>query len=212
MKPNLSTSQSEVRAHWDAAYRELSPTGVSWFEPQASLSLALVDQLQLPVDTPIVDVGGGASRFVDGLLTRGFSDVTVLDLSEEALAAARERLGPRASEVHWINEDLLRWKPNRQFGLWHDRALYHFLTDQADQDRYVELLRASARVPGYVVLATFAPDGPEFCSGLPVVRYGLDELAGRLGERFKVIGGCRDPHVTPSGQVQPFTWIVAGTA
>ncbi|MEX2587093.1 MAG: class I SAM-dependent methyltransferase [Actinomycetota bacterium] len=117
MNSKLTGSESELRAHWDAAYADLSPTGVSWFEPGASLSLALVDQLQLPLDTPILDVGGGASTFVDGLLDRGFSHVTVVDLSEVALAAARTRLGPRAGGVEWVNRDLLQWDPGRRFGL-----------------------------------------------------------------------------------------------
>lgn len=204
-----STLSGGSRGHWDAAYRELSEEGVSWYQPRASMSLALVEQLHLPTDTPIVDAGGGASVFVDGLLHEGFSDLTVVDVSSAALSMARSRLGARSASVHWINEDLLSWRPSRTFGLWHDRAVFHFLTEESDRLRYMELVDRSVSSGGYLVMATFAPEAPAHCSGLPVVRYGPDDLAALLPERFVFVGGCRDDHLTPGGGVQPFTWIVA---
>ncbi len=189
-------------------YQRLKPEGVSWYEPEASLSLALVGALNLPPDAPILDVGGGASTFVDGLLTGGYSDVSVLDLSGAAIQAARDRLGPNAA-VHWLNEDLLTWVPERKYDLWHDRAVYHFLTEPADQKRYLDLLAGTVADGGYVIMATFAQDGPERCSGLPVARYAVEDLTSALGPMFEVIESGRQTHVTPSGKLQPFTWVVA---
>lgn len=197
-------------AHWDDVYERLTPEGVSWFEPQARLSTDLVDGLHLPPDTPILDVGGGASTFVDGLLERGFTDVSVLDVSAAALSAARERLG-RTGSVHWIHGDLLRWRPERRYGLWHDRAVFHFLTDPRDRQAYLELLMGTVDGNGFVILGTFAADGPERCSGLPVARYSPEELAAYLAPGFVVDETRREEHSTPSGKVQPFTWV-AGTA
>jgi hypothetical protein len=209
VKATRSGSQSDAQqAHWDAVYERLTPAGVSWYEPEASLSLALVKTLELPLDTPVIDVGGGASTLVDGLIAQGFSDVSVLDLSSAALDSARRRLGAQAN-VRWIHADLLQWQPDRKYGLWHDRAVYHFLTDPQDQRSYLNLLAATVGTPGYVILGTFAPEGPEACSGLPVVRYGVEELTAALGSDFEVIGGCRQDHVTPAGMVQPFTWVIA---
>jgi SAM-dependent methyltransferase len=190
-------------------YERFSPSGVSWFQPDGGFSVELVDALRLPGDTPVIDLGGGASRFVDDLIRRGFSDVTVLDLSGTALAMARERLGAGAP-VTWIHEDLLRWAPDRQYGLWHDRAVFHFLTDATERRAYLEKLGTTVAPAGYAVLATFAPDGPERCSGLPVARYGPEDLAGALASvGLRAVGSSREEHRTPSGVIQPFTWVVA---
>jgi trans-aconitate methyltransferase len=197
------------QAHWDAAYQRLSPSGVSWFQPDGGFSVELVEALQLPRDTPVIDLGGGASSFVDELVRRGYSDVTVLDLSGTALSMARERLGA-AAPVTWIHEDLLRWVPRRQYGLWHDRAVFHFLTLATDRRAYLDKLGATVAPAGYAVLATFAPDGPEQCSGLPVARYGPEDLTDALASvGLQVVGVAREEHRTPSGVIQPFTWVVA---
>lgn len=198
----------DLPSHWEAVYRELTPSGVSWYEPEASTSLMLVESLHLDSDCPIVDVGGGASKFVDGLVSRGFSDVTVVDLSSTALDAAQKRLSPSAP-VRWIQADILRWEPERHFGLWHDRAAYHFLTGADEQRRYLTVLDRTLDTPGYVILATFAEDGPPTCSGLPVSRYGIEDLTAVLSTSgVEVIGGCRDEHTTPGGVIQPFTWVI----
>lgn len=208
MTPPRTGLKHPQQAHWDALYRRFTPAGVSWYQPQARFSLALVRALELRADTPVLDVGGGASCFVDGLIAQGFCDVSVLDISSAALDSARRRLGPD-SGVHWIHEDVLSWHTDRRYGLWHDRAVYHFLTSPRDQHSYREALAEAVGSPGYVILGTFAPDGPEACSGLPVVRYGVEDLAASLGPGFRVVRACRELHLTPAGKVQPFTWVSA---
>lgn len=199
------------QAHWDAAYESKTASGVSWYQPHAGRSVELVTTLGLPLNTPVIDVGGGASTFVDSLVEMGYTDVSVLDLSATALVTAKERLGPDAG-VEWIHADLLTWTPPRTYGLWHDRAVFHFLTDQDQQQMYLDRLGSAVSRPGYAVLATFAPDGPARCSGLPVARYDIEELTHRLGSvGLQVVAGSREEHVTPSGVVQPFTWVVART-
>ena len=179
---------------------------MSWYQPTPDRSLQLFDQLGITADTAVVDIGGGASRLVDRLVERGFSDVCVLDVSESALAAARERVGA-AAPVTWLNQDVLNWQPSRRFQLWHDRALFHFLTDPDDRARYLRVLDAALEPGGAVVVGTFAADGPESCSGLPVRRYTSEDLAHALGEKFRAAHSGREEHTTPAGAVQPFTWV-----
>jgi hypothetical protein len=195
-------------SHWDAAHRERSVTGVSWFQATPAESLRLIDPLGLSSDAPIIDVGGGASVLVDALISRGFTDLTVLDVSEVALNAARDRLGDKAEGVVWLCEDVLQWEPSQRYALWHDRAVYHFLVEAEDRRRYAKLLKAGLDEEGVVVMATFAPDGPERCSGLPVARYGPVELVAELGD-LSLVKSEREEHVTPAGGIQPFTWVVA---
>ncbi|MGH3756832.1 class I SAM-dependent methyltransferase [Actinophytocola sp.] len=200
--------------HWDAVYEQRGAEGVSWYQPVASTSLALIEALGVARDAAVVDVGGGASSLAGGLVDRGFTDVSVLDISKCALDAARERLGPGREDpgpVTWLHQDLLDWRPRNRFGLWHDRAVCHFLTDAADRARYLAVLRAAVQPGGAVVLATFAPDGPEYCSGLPVARYSAEQLADVLGSvagrDFRTVRVEREEHVSPSGAVQAFTWV-----
>ncbi|MDE3087501.1 MAG: class I SAM-dependent methyltransferase, partial [Acidobacteriota bacterium] len=156
--------------HWDAAYRDGGTEGVSWFEHDPAVSMALVGLLAPDRSTAVVDVGGGASFLVDRLVAAGYGDVSVLDVSALALAESRRRLAATTA-VHWLEEDVLEWRPGRRYGLWHDRAVFHFLTDDASRARYLRTL-AEALVPGgAVVVGTFDADGPEQCSGLPVARY-----------------------------------------
>jgi len=197
-----------LRDHWDAVYDRLTPEGVSWYEPGAPVSLELVEELALPPDTPVLDVGGGASGLVDRLVAGGYSDISVLDISGPALEAARSRL-PAGAAVNWLHEDLLAWQPRRRYGLWHDRAVFHFLTDPADRRRYLVLMHRALHDGAHVIMATFAPDGPGSCSGLPVERYSAGDLTAALGSGFNVIRSGRHMHRTPSDKFQPFTWIVA---
>lgn len=211
MKPNADPTR---RSHWDHAYGDSGITAVSWFQSHPSISLELIELLRVPTSSPVIDVGGGTSTLVDHLIADGFTDVSVLDISEYALGAAKKRLGP-SSPVTWLNQDLLTWRPHRTYALWHDRAMFHFLTDPQDQDRYFRLLGEAVQPGGAVVLATFAEDGPEYCSGLPVARYSPTELADRLGVAFEVVATRREQHSTPRGAVQSFTWLAgrrAGTA
>lgn len=202
-----STSSSRAR-QWNEVYQTKDAERVSWFQSNPTVSLELLNRLHLDRAQPVIDVGGGASMLVDRLLERGHTDVTVLDVSAHALCLAQRRLGDRAQFVHWESVDLLRWRPVRRFALWHDRAVFHFLTDPPDQVRYRELATTSITPGGYLILATFAADGPDRCSGLPVARYSADELAERLGPGFTTVTTRHEHHRTPTGADQPFTWLL----
>lgn len=193
--------------HWDSVYRTRESDTVSWFQAEPTMTLALVELLEIPHDAAIIDVGGGTSRLVDHLLAADYTDLTVLDLSPAALAVSQIRLGDAAG-VEWIAEDLLTWQPARRYDLWHDRAVLHFLSGEAVAT-YRELLEWSVAPGGFVILGTFAPDGPEQCSGLPVTRYSAAALTGFLAPTFVVIEERHELHTTPSGAVQAFTWIAA---
>lgn len=194
--------------HWDAAYRDRGHRGVSWFEAEPKLSLELIGVLGISSDTAVVDVGGGASYLADRLVSRGFRDVTVLDVSEEALVEGRRRIGTEAA-VSWLHDDVLTWHPRRRYGLWHDRAVFHFLTDPRDRKRYLDCLSAAIEPGGGVIVATFAEDGPEYCSGLPVSRYSATELSLTVGAWLEPVEVRRELHTTPWGTTQPFTWLAA---
>jgi SAM-dependent methyltransferase len=171
------------------------------------MSLALIERLDVPKTAPIIDVGGGASLLVDELVARGYTDVSVLDVSSTALELARRRLGD-AAPVLWLCQDILSWEPDREYALWHDRAVFHFLTDTAGQAKYLAVMGQAIADGGMLVMATFAADGPDRCSGLPVARYDLTDLE-RLLDGFAVAESRREEHLTPDGAVQPFTWISA---
>lgn len=192
--------------YWDGRYADIGDTNVSWFQPTPENSLMLIGLVSEPT-AGVVDIGGGASRLVDHLLERGYHDVTVVDLSQQALNTARDRVGQ--APVHWVVSDIRDWQPDRTFDMWHDRAAYHFLTDPKDQQRYWRQVRESVPVGGHVVIATFAEDGPEMCSGLPVHRYSADGLAAAMGEGFAVLETLREEHATPSGGSQSFVWVLA---
>ncbi len=164
--PDTPKSSEERSHHWDAAYESRGASGVSWFQPTPAVSLDLIDALEMPHDAAIVDIGGGASLLVDCLLQRGFTDLSVLDISGAALADARLRVGD-GSSVTWLCQDLLSWDPERRYDLWHDRAVFHFLTDGAHRKAYLDVLKSAISHNGALIMATFAEDGPEYCSGLP---------------------------------------------
>jgi len=196
----------EERAkHWDHIYETRAPSEVSWNQPAPQLSMELIGKLGITSDTRVIDVGGGQSRLVDSLLAAGFEDLTVLDVSEVALDDGRSRVGQ--TSVSWVEADVLAWQPDRRYGLWHDRAVFHFLVEPSDRIAYTDVLRAGTTAGSAVVVGTFAPDGPEACSGLPVVRYSAGELAEALGEGLDVIAAREEHHRTPGGAVQPFTWV-----
>ncbi len=202
---------SERATHWDEAYRSRGFDAVSWYQSEPAISLDLIRSLGVERGSPVVDVGGGASPLVDRLLEAGYTDLSVLDLSDVALDEARRRVGEGAP-VSWLREDVLEWRPARRYGLWHDRAVFHFLVDEADRARYLEVLSRALEGGGAVVIATFADDGPQHCSGLPVARYSEDELVRILGGGFVPVDSRRETHLTPAGVAQPFTWVAARTA
>jgi SAM-dependent methyltransferase len=194
--------------HWERVYATRSTTQVSWYEREPATSLGIIDGVGLDASAAIIDVGAGASSLVDCLLNRGFTDLTVLDISQRVLDEVHQRLGKPACQVTFVAHDVLTWEPDRRFDLWHDRAVFHFLVDSADQHRYVQLVGRAVRHGGTVIVATFADDGPSMCSGLPVSRYSATGLAATFSPTFTRIADQREEHVTPTGIVQPFTWAV----
>ena len=192
--------------HWDKVYTGKAPEAVSWYQPRPAVSLELVAAAGIRPQDPVIDVGGGASTFVDCLLDAGFSAVTVLDLSAEALAHARARLGARAELVQWIHQDVTRFRPPTRFALWHDRAVFHFLVDAADRAAYVDSLRHGLAPGGTTIIATFAVDGPEKCSGLPVMRHDEASLQRELGPGFELLESRRETHLTPWQSEQRFQY------
>jgi ubiquinone/menaquinone biosynthesis C-methylase UbiE len=196
-------------AHWEQVYRTRRTDEVSWFQSQPARSLRFIQQVNPPPGGPVIDLGGGASSLVDALLDAGYHDVTMLDISSTALAHARARLGERSARVRWIEGDVLDADlPAAGFAVWHDRAVFHFLTTADDQARYVARVRHALRPGGHVVIATFAEDGPTRCSGLEVSRYSAPELLEVFGDAFTLITSEREEHRTPSGAIQRFTWCV----
>jgi SAM-dependent methyltransferase len=206
---------SERQSHWERVYTSKNETEVSWFQERPETSLNLIRQTGATAESAIIDIGGGASRLVDALLRAGFRSLAVLDLSGAALAAARARLGADASRVDWIVTDVTQWKPARQYDIWHDRAAFHFLTDPADRAAYLTRLRHALSPAGHVIIGTFAADGPEKCSGLPVRRYDAEGLQQTLGKDFRLMSSHREPHTTPWGATQSFQFArfqrVSGT-
>lgn len=192
------------QAHWETVYASKGESEVSWFQEEPHPSLDLIDLTGATSASKIIDIGGGVSRLVDHLLARGFGNVTVLDLSEEALNTARARLGADAGKVKWIAADVTGWQPAETYDVWHDRAAFHFLVDVAGQAAYVERLRRALRRGGHAIIGTFAPDGPEKCSGLPVARHSAQTIAALLGAEFELIDSRRHEHVTPWQAVQKF--------
>lgn len=200
----------ERKQHWDEVYVQKAEEAVSWFQSRPGISLDIIAVAGLRKSDAIIDVGGGASRLADGLLAEGYSDVTVLDIAAAALQKDRDRLGTNADKVRWIAADITAWKPPRRYRLWHDRAVFHFLTEAADRLAYRHALEAALRPGGTAIIASFAPDGPERCSGLLVQRYSPDTLAAELGPAFRLLERREEDHTTPAGKLQHFQYSVFG--
>lgn len=196
------------KQHWEEVYATKPADTVSWFQPSPVPSLAALDRLGARPDQSLIDIGGGASTLVDALLDRGWSDLSVLDISEAALAVAKGRLGQKSELVDWIVADITWWSATRTYEIWHDRAVFHFLTDPDDRGAYKERMIGALAPGGAVVMATFALDGPERCSGLTVQRYDAETLATELGSAFEPIGDWAEEHITPMGNRQSFTWCL----
>lgn len=199
----------ESKSHWDKVYTTKATEAVSWYQPHAVLSLALIERVAGLFAPPVrlIDVGGGASTLVDDLLQRNIANVSVLDISGAALDVARGRLGARAADVQWIEGDITSVAlPAGGYDIWHDRAVFHFLTDLAARAAYVAQVRRAVRPGGHVIVAAFAPDGPLQCSGLPVVRYAPNALHAEFGGAFELLEHLSEDHHTPSGAVQHFVY------
>lgn len=196
-----------TKNHWEQVYTGKPADAVSWFQPHACQSLRLIQGAGLPRTAAIIDVGGGASTLVDDLLADGCSQLSVLDLSAAALAAVQQRLGAAANRVRWIEGDITRVAlPRHAYDLWHDRAVFHFLTTPAQRHAYVAAVLHAVKPGGHVIVATFAEDGPTECSGLPVMRYDADALHAEFGAPFTLLAHEREEHHTPSGSTQKFIY------
>lgn len=195
---------SERKAHWQHVYHTKGERELSWFQESPEISLDLIRSVEIPANASIIDIGGGSSRLVDRLLDAGFTAVSVLDLSENALEASKARLGTRCSGVDWVVSDVTAWQPSRSYDVWHDRAAFHFLTEENDQASYADCVNKAVKQGGIVIIGTFALDGPERCSGLPIVQHDANSLKSMLGKSFVLLDSRRHDHHTPSGSVQKF--------
>lgn len=194
------------KQHWDAVYATKGERAVSWFEPSPDVSLAMIEAAGLTRDTCVIDIGGGESRLVDALVERGVTCVAVLDVAREALLRAQTRLGDNAREIAWIDADVTGAWSWKDADIWHDRAAFHFLTAREDRDKYKQRLEATLKPGGSAIIATFALEGPEKCSGLPVVRYSPQTLLTELGDRFTLVESRSHQHTTPWGATQAFQY------
>jgi len=196
----------DAKSHWESVHEENSADEVSWFQARPERSLELIRDLAVSPDTTVLDVGCGQEGLARVLVGMGFRGVTCLDISAEAIRRAKERLGPLAAAVEWVQADILDYVSARPFGLWHDRALLHFYLEDGRLGRYRESLARNLESGGAAIVATFAPDGPEKCSGLPVRRHDAESLRRVLGRRFTLVREVRETHVTPWGARQAFQW------
>ncbi len=197
----------QSKQHWENVYTTKATDAVSWFQEHAENSLKLIQQTGVPLSVAIIDIGGGASTLVDDLLEKGYSNLSVLDLSAAALSAAQNRLGRKASAIHWVVADITKADlPIQHYEVWHDRAVFHFLTSAQDRKAYVQAVLRAVKPGGHVIVATFAEDGPLQCSGLPVMRYNSDELHAEFGEPFTLVHHQKESHQTPFGTAQQFTY------
>lgn len=193
--------------HWESVYQRRAADEVSWYRPHLERSLRFIEGAGLDKSAAILDVGGGNSTLVDDLLDRGYRNVTVLDLSPSAIDQARQRLGARSADVTWLVGDITAMElPEHHYDFWHDRAVFHFLTDEASRQRYVAAVRRALKPNGHVVIATFGPSGPEKCSGLPVVRYSAEGIHDEFGDEFRKVRGEEETHHTPWGAEQEFVY------
>ncbi len=195
-----------LKAHWESVYERKKPEEVSWYQENPSCSLAMIESAGLGKEDPIIDVGGGASKLSSVLYGLGYRNLTVLDISKKALETARQRMGAAAEAVQWVEADVTRFRAPQRYRFWHDRAVFHFLTDPADRDLYLETLRNSLSNPGYVMIASFSLEGPEKCSGLPVQRYSHETLQQTLGPEFECLRRESEAHRTPGGTLQQFLY------
>ena len=196
----------ERKKHWEAIYTKKKPEEVSWTQEKPSLSLSIIQALELPKDAPIIDVGGGESHLVDHLLALGYTDISVLDVSAEALARSKQRLGEQSKKIEWIVADITAFQPKRDYAFWHDRAVFHFLTEDKDIQFYAEMVRNC--VKDHLLISTFSLDGPLKCSGLPISQYSEQSLAKIVSPSFNLIKSEEEIHITPFKTIQAFLYCL----
>jgi SAM-dependent methyltransferase len=206
-KDSPSANMPDRKQHWENVYQQKSPHEVSWFQENPSLSLQLIQRCAIAKDAALIDVGGGASTLVDKLNNEGYTNITVLDVSEHALDHSKARLADKAKTVEWFAQDITCFEPPHKFALWHDRAVFHFLTSQADRQKYIDVLKQALEPGGFVIIMAFATDGPVKCSGLDVVQYDAEKLMAELGPGFDLLETGHDVHDTPTGNQQKFAYF-----
>ena len=196
-----------VKNHWENIYTKRAPEAVSWYRPHLETSLALIERAAHMRRASVIDIGGGESTLVDDLLIRGYENITVLDVSEKAIEVTRDRLGPIAEKVHWIAADIAHAQlPRQAYDVWHDRAVFHFLTKEHQRIAYVRQVAHAVKPGGHVIVSTFGPEGPTECSGLKVVRYDAESLHDEFGTRFQLVESSKELHQTPFGTTQQFLY------
>lgn len=196
----------DAQSHWEKIYAEKAPTAVSWYRRHLETSFLLIERVATK-NSAIIDVGGGESTLVDDLLAHGYEDITVLDISHKAIEENKKRLGTSAERVHWLDADITKAKlPKSTYDVWHDRAVFHFLTQQSDRIAYVRQAANAVRLGGHVIVSTFGPEGPTKCSGLDVVRYDADSLHREFGGHFRLLESLKELHETPFGTIQQFLY------
>lgn len=205
-KPAAGSPHPEWKDHWEGVYKQRNTTDISWYQSHPEYSLALIETAGRGHTASIIDVGGGASTLVDNLISTGYNHVTVLDIAHGAIEQARARLGDRAGKVTWLECDITHYSPTREFDIWHDRAVFHFLTDEEDQARYLAVLDKALDPQGQAIIATFSENGPGQCSGLNVVCYSPESLSHTLGPGYRLVETLTEDHHTPHGGVQQFIY------
>lgn len=198
---------SHRKKHWESVYQNRSPLEVSWYQQNPVLSLRLIRETGLALDAPVIDIGGGVSRLVDKLCESGYTRVSVLDISANALAYAKHRLVEKANTVQWYEADVTGFNPPHQFALWHDRAVFHFLTDRVDRESYIGVIKQALAPGGHLIMMTFAMDGPVKCSGLDIVQYDAEKMVAELGAGFELVETGNEVHLTPAGKPQKFAYF-----
>jgi Methyltransferase domain len=197
-----------LKIHWETIYQKKLPSEVSWYQVHPKLSLQLIQKTGITLAQPFIEVGGGASVLIDYLLDMGLTELTVLDLSMTALQQMKNRLSHKANNIQWIETDITTFQPPQQYYCWHDRAVFHFLTNAQDRHNYVEVLKSSILPNGYVIIATFATDGPQQCSGLEIVQYDAPKIREELGEEFSLLEVHDEIHLTPTQAEQKFSYFL----
>ncbi len=198
--------EKEMKDYWDSVYQKIQNDKASWFQPAPVISLEFFNNLKLPSECSIIDIGGGDSLFTDNLLQLGYQDITILDISKKALDVAKSRIGQVANSLSWVIADISNYETSMKYDLWHDRAAFHFLTVESSIQHYVHLASNVVKSGGYMILGTFAENGPEKCSGLPVSRYSSEELEKKFSDCFHLLESKQAVHITPAGVQQNFTF------
>lgn len=197
--------ESTLKDHWDTIYNK-PENQLSWFQQYPKASMDLVEQTQLPKNAAIIDIGGGDSRFAEAMVDKGYTNLWVLDISEKAIERARERMGAKASKIQWVVSDVLEFKPNITFNLWHDRAAFHFLTLEEEVSKYLSIAENFINNNGFLIIGTFSNKGPHTCSGLEVKQYSQSTMIDTIGNAFEKMRCLREDHITPSGKAQNFIY------